>query len=189
MSDNKFKYSLVLMTSLMMAENSQAAPLLDVENNSNNSIPNNLFASRCPERVPTGNGDTIFSAHDYPQKYYQVTTTGGDLRLRETPGGKIVGSIPSGWQVYVAKFDSSRRWAYVRDRYSPSYYGHYSAPNFLSDGWVSVDYLQYLGQFCNKPRFFSLIPENTALTVLENDLSHNLWSSLETEVLDKLNQK
>ncbi|MBE9223494.1 hypothetical protein IQ215_12385 [Cyanobacterium stanieri LEGE 03274] len=191
MSDRKIKYSLALMASLMVAENSQAAQKTEVDNNSNQSIPHNLFASRCPERIPTRSGDTTFSVHDYPQKYYQVTTTTGDLRLRATPGGDIVGSIPSGWQVYVAKFDFSGRWAYVRDVYSPYYseYGWASAPNFRSDGWVSVDYLQYIGQFCSKPRFLSLMPENTILSIAENELSNHLWSSLETEILDKLNRK
>ncbi|AUC61886.1 hypothetical protein AA637_12345 [Cyanobacterium sp. HL-69] len=192
MNNNKLPYSLALMASLMVAENSQAAQKPEVEDNSHDSIPHNLFASRCPERIPTRSGDTTFSVHDYPQRYYQVTTSAGDLRLRANPGGRIVGSIPSGWQVYVAKFDSSGRWAYVRDRYSPYYdtqYGWASAPNFRSDGWVSVDYLQYLGQFCNKPLMLSLAPNNKVLDMTKDSFSNDIALSLEAEILDKLNQK
>lgn len=188
MINHKLQYSFALIASLALVEQSQAVQKQEVENN---SIPSNLIASRCPESIPTRSGGTTFSAHDFPQRYYQVTTSGGDLRLRATPGGRIVGSIPSGWQVYVAKFDSSGRWAYVRDVNSPYYseFGFFDAPNFRSDGWVNVDYLRYLGQFCNKPWRLSLIPENNPLKLTENTIADNLWSNLETEILDKLNQK
>ncbi|MGY6530823.1 MAG: hypothetical protein ACXITR_12945 [Cyanobacterium sp.] len=189
MNKGKLQCSLALMASLMVAENTQAAQKPEIENNSQNSIPNNLLASRCPERMTARSGGTIFTTHDFPQRYYQVTTSAGELRLRATPGGRIVGGIPNGWQVYVAKFDSSGRWAYVRHVSSPYYYGFYSAPNFNSDGWVSIDFLRYMGQFCDKPLIFSLTPETNVLGMADDSFPNDIAFNLETEILDKLNQK
>ncbi|MDC0833319.1 SH3 domain-containing protein [Geitlerinema sp. CS-897] len=86
----------------------------------------------------------------FPGEYARVSTRNTDLNVRQTPGGRIVGSIPRGWEVLVRETDRSGRWVFVTSHYGSGsvYFG--SAPNF-NEGWVSADYLTFLGSYCDKP--------------------------------------
>ncbi len=150
-----------------------------------NSSPNPLLLSGlCPEiagRSPEGY-DTS-SAFKYSQRWAQVKTSSGSLNIRSSPNGAVIGEIPNGWQVVVGKYDSTRRWAYVLSDYRPDQRtGFASAPNFRSYGWVSVDYLAPLGEYCAKPLKLSLLPSSQ----LTAESKHQV--SLEDIMLAWLNQ-
>lgn len=78
--------------------------------------------------------------------------------MRQSPNGRVIGSIPSGWNVIVLEWSLDGAWARVGShfsRYSDSYqigaqtyFG--GAPNF-SNGWVSAAYLKDQGRLCQKP--------------------------------------
>jgi hypothetical protein len=86
--------------------------------------------------------------------YARVTTQGDDLRVRATPNGDVIGSIPNGWEVIVQERDTTGNWARVTSHYGERFgndgpaFG--SAPNFRN-GWVSTDFLTDLGFSCDKP--------------------------------------
>ena len=178
MMNQKIKYFVVFTTSLLITQQAEATQPIENNNTQNLNPETNLISYRCQE-------DYNFLTDS--QEFYEISTRGGDIRIRATPGGRIIGAIPDGWQVYVTRFNNSGRWAYIRDVYSPSYPYFWNAPNFNSDGWVSVDYLEYLGEYCNKPSRLSLLPENLPIAVNQDNLSDTIWHSLETEILAKLN--
>ena len=48
----------------------------------------------------------------FPKYYSQVTTNNGDpLRVRATPDGRAIGTIPDGWQVIVLEWSRNGVWA------------------------------------------------------------------------------
>jgi hypothetical protein len=173
--NQKLKYFIVITTSLLIAQSAQAFQSTESQKPTTNP-QKNLISSKCSNE----------GLLKYPQKFYQVKTESTSLSIRATPGGRVIGLVPSGWQIYVSKFDRTGRWAYIRDIYSP-YYFFGSAPDFRSDGWVNVDYLQYLGQYCDKPNRLSLLPENLPVAVNTDNLTDTIWHSLASEMLSKLN--
>lgn len=84
----------------------------------------------------------------FPGEYARVSTRNTPLNVRETPGGPVIGSIPRGWEVVVQT--QSGNWAYVTHHSGAGRRSFPSAPYFR-DGWVSMDYLTFLGAYCNKP--------------------------------------
>lgn len=168
-----------------------------------------IASPKCP--LKTSNKDDeegIYSVFPYPQKFAEIRTKSDSLALRDTPNGRLIGTIPNEWQVVVKKYDETGKWAYVQDVRSPyspeqippelqnyafhdwtwnidNIYG--SAPNFNSDGWVSVDYLVPLGEYCTKPKYLALLSSDLPLKLNEENLADTIWHSLETEMLSKLN--
>lgn len=88
----------------------------------------------------------------FPQYYSRVTTNQGDpVRVRATPAGRTIGSIPDGWSVVVLEWTRNGVWARVTSHFGDvSGYGFASA-EYFRDGWVSAAYLKDLGRFCDKP--------------------------------------
>ncbi|MEB3225268.1 MAG: SH3 domain-containing protein [Synechococcus sp.] len=102
--------------------------------------PPALVAQTCP-----------YSWQPQPQRYAKVITQSTNLRIRSTPGGRVIGSIPKGWNVVVLGKSANGAWTRITSHFgAPSYYTFYSAPDFR-EGWVSSQYLQDLGSFCDKP--------------------------------------
>lgn len=187
--NSKIKYLVLISFSLFITEEVKAYENLS-NNNQKVNDKTDLVSYKCPQKLIGGNGDTVYSDLANSQKFYQIKTDSGALRIRSTPGGDIIGAIPSGWQVYVAKFDYTKRWAYIRDINSPYYntsYGFGSAPDFRSDGWVSVDHLVYLGEYCTKPSRLALLPSDLPISFHNDSLFDTLSHSLETEILAKFN--
>lgn len=87
----------------------------------------------------------------FPQYYSRVQTNQGDpLRVRATPAGRTIGSIPNGWAVVVLEWSRNGVWARVTSHFGNVPNGFASA-EFFRDGWVSAAYLKDLGRFCEKP--------------------------------------
>ncbi len=83
--------------------------------------------------------------------YARVATQSNPLRVRATPGGQVIGSIPKGWVVVVLEKSGNGEWTKVTSHYGDlGDYGFGSAPDFRT-GWVASRYLQPLGDFCEKP--------------------------------------
>ena len=60
-------------------------------------------------------------------EYYVYTENGKGLNVRETPGGKVVGSLKYGSRIYVETF-SDENWALITFRYDNGYgMGDYAA--------------------------------------------------------------
>lgn len=187
----KIKYLVLVSLSLLITQQVKALQNSSNNNNQNPNIETNLISYKCAKEFKGKDGYPVYSDLVNSQKFYQIRTESGPLRIRSTPGGDIVGEIPSGWQVYVAKLDQTKRWAYIRDINSPYYdtlFGFGSAPNFRSDGWVSVDYLVYLGEFCTKPNRLALLPSDLPISFNNDDLFDTISHSLEAEILAKFNQ-
>jgi Bacterial SH3 domain/Bacterial pre-peptidase C-terminal domain len=96
----------------------------------------------CPEYSLAGN-------------YAQVRTQDSSpLRVRATPNGRVIGAIPSGWQVIVYETDSTGNWTRIGSHFGEEVdqyqEGFGSAPDFRA-GWVSTTYLRSLGYSCDKP--------------------------------------
>lgn len=89
---------------------------------------------------------------DFPQYYSRVQTNQGDpLRVRATPAGRTIGSIPDGWAVVVLEWSRNGVWARVTSHFgNVDPYGFASA-EYFREGWVSAGYLKDLGRFCEKP--------------------------------------
>ena len=84
------------------------------------------------------------------QPYAQVITDNDPLSLRETPGGRIIGVIPSGWAVVTLEQSPDGQWTRVTNQYG--YIGNYTFDYPEQDSaWVSSRYLEDLGEFCEKP--------------------------------------
>ncbi|MBD1909054.1 MULTISPECIES: pre-peptidase C-terminal domain-containing protein [unclassified Leptolyngbya] len=90
--------------------------------------------------------------YSYEGFYARVTTRDGDnVRVRATPNGRVIGSIPSGWEVIVQERDSTGNWTRVTSHYGEGDINVFvSAPNF-ENGWVSTAFLTDLGYSCDKP--------------------------------------
>ncbi len=93
------------------------------------------------------------------QTYARVITERDPLRIRATPNGRGIGSVPKGWAVVVLGRDASGQWTRIT-----SHFGQYtngaefaSAPYFR-DGWVSSRFLRNLGDFCEKPMAMGVAP-------------------------------
>jgi hypothetical protein len=181
----KLKFLAILTLPMLATQEVRATKPQEIENNASSSPNQNLLSEKCPSEIPGRDGYPVYTKLKYSQNFFAVRTQEGELRLRESPGGRAIGSIPSGWQVYVAKYDSSRRWAYVRD--SKGAYSYGSAPNFTSDGWVSIDYLVPLGEYCAKPNELALLPADLPIALSDENLP-DIWHTLEVELLDKLNR-
>lgn len=89
---------------------------------------------------------------DFPQYYSRIQTNQGDpLRVRATPAGRVIGSIPDGWAVVVLEWTRNGVWARVTSHFgNVGPYGFASA-EYFREGWVSAAYLKDLGRFCDKP--------------------------------------
>lgn len=86
-----------------------------------------------------------------PKLYARVITKRDPLRVRSSPNGRIIGSIPRGWAVVVERKDSTGRWVRVTSHFGDlDGFVFPSAPDF-SAGWVSASFLQNLGSHCEKP--------------------------------------
>jgi hypothetical protein len=93
------------------------------------------------------------------QHYARVITERDPLRIRATPNGRAIGSVPKGWAVVVLERDPSGQWTRIT-----SHFGEYtndaefaSAPYFR-DGWVATRFLRDLGEFCEKPMAMGVAP-------------------------------
>jgi hypothetical protein len=102
----------------------------------------------------------------FPKYYVRIQTNSGEpLRVRSTPAGTPIGSIPSGWAVRVLEWSRNGYWVKVtsgpydipdssfartqgQGRNRVSVFG--SAPDFR-EGWVSAGFVRDLGRFCEKP--------------------------------------
>jgi hypothetical protein len=189
--NQKLKYFVLVSISLLITQQVNALENRAITNNQNLTLQDNLISYKCPNELKGKDGYSVYSSLKSSQKFYQVRTESGELRIRKTPGGNIIGAIPNGWQVYVAKFDRTRKWAYIRDVNSPYYntdYGFGSAPNFRSDGWVSTDHLIYVGEYCAKPNLLALLPDDLPISLKDEHLEEGIWYSLQTEILAKLNE-
>ncbi|MEB3290738.1 MAG: SH3 domain-containing protein [Leptolyngbya sp.] len=93
------------------------------------------------------------------QPYARVITERDPLRIRATPNGRVIGSVPPGWAVVVLGRDRSGQWTKIT-----SHFGEYSnEPGFASapdfrNGWVATRFLRNLGDFCDKPMASGLAP-------------------------------
>lgn len=88
---------------------------------------------------------------DKPKPFARVVTQRDPLRVRSSPNGRIIGSIPKGWAVVVVRKDLTGRWVRVASHFgevNAPIFG--SAPNFRS-GWVAANFLQDIGTHCEKP--------------------------------------
>lgn len=87
--------------------------------------------------------------------YVRVVTQGDALRVRESPNGTIIGSIPNGWAVVEAKRDRTGQWVRVTTHYVDvgefDEINYASAPNFKT-GWVAARFVKKIGTFCDKPQ-------------------------------------
>jgi hypothetical protein len=150
-----------------------------------NLLPNVVLASRrCPEIAGRNrSGLEVYSAGKFSQRWAQVSTRSGSLNIRSAPNGRVIGRIPSGWQVIVGRYDTSKRWAYIYSKYGDTGYTYafMSAPGFRRAGWVSVDYLVPLGQSCAKPLELSLLPNPQPIAAAD------VRTSLEDTILAWIN--
>jgi hypothetical protein len=120
----------------------QGAYTLMVQGSGQASDPVSQSPQSCPE-------------YSFSGKYSQIRTRDGSpLRVRATPNGRVIGAIPSGWQVLVYETDATGNWTRIGSHFGPEFdryeMGFGSAPDFRA-GWVSTAYLVSLGYSCNKP--------------------------------------
>lgn len=115
--------------------------------------PQPLAQAACPDEWQTR------------QPYARVITERDPLRIRATPNGQVIGSVPKGWAVVVLERDASGQWTRIT-----SHFGQYtndaefaSAPYFR-DGWVSSQFLRPLGDFCEKPMAMGVAPLVSQMT-------------------------
>jgi hypothetical protein len=142
---------------------------------------NPMLAGRlCPEKLgKKPDGSVIYSQLKYSQRWVQVRTRSGSLNLRATPNGRVIGAIPSGWQVIVGRYDPSRKWAYVYPKFGDgSGYLFWSAPKFRSSGWVSADFLVPLGEACAKPLDMALVPHLQIAATTQPEVRESLEDAL-----------
>ena len=86
-----------------------------------------------------------------PQAYARIITQEDPLRIRATPGGRIIGAVPKGWAVVVLEVNGTGDWTKITSHFGdPGEFGFGSAPSFR-EGWVASRYLAALGDFCEKP--------------------------------------
>ena len=89
---------------------------------------------------------------DFPQYYSRVTTNQGDpLRIRATPAGRTIGSVPDGWAVVVLEWTRNGVWARVTSHFGDMAGEGFASAEYFRDGWVAAAYLKDLGRFCDKP--------------------------------------
>ncbi len=90
--------------------------------------------------------------HKSPRPYSRVTTQGGTVNVRSGPNGRVIGSIPNGWQVITVRKDATGRWTNIISHFIDDVgpVGFANAPRFRN-GWVSTSFLRALGRFCDKP--------------------------------------
>lgn len=186
--NQKLKYFVLVSISVLITQQVNALENWAITEQPNLTLQDNLISYKCPNELKGKDGYSVYSLLKNSQKFYQVKTQSGELRIRKTPGGNIIGAVPSGWQVYVAKFDRTGKWAYIKDVNSPYYGFYYSAPNFRSDGWVSTDHLIYLGEYCAKPNLLALLPDDLPISLKDEDSEEGIWYSLQTEILAKFNE-
>jgi hypothetical protein len=87
----------------------------------------------------------------FPKFYSRVRTNQGDpLRVRSTPNGKPIGSIPDKWAVVVLEWSRNGVWARVTSHWNDDSPRFGSASDFRG-GWVAAAYLEDIGRFCEKP--------------------------------------
>ncbi|MEC4804621.1 MAG: hypothetical protein SAJ12_01965 [Jaaginema sp. PMC 1079.18] len=111
------------------------------------------------------------------RRYARVNTRSSDLRIRSTPGGRIIGSVPKGWSVVVAERSSTGTWTRISENY-PSV----SAPN-LRNGWVATRFLQDLGMLCQKP----MAAVTTPLLAAENSQQYTAqedWTEIAERIVE-----
>lgn len=107
-----------------------AVALTDVD------APQPLAQAACPSKWQTR------------QTYARVITERDPLRIRATPNGRVIGSVPKGWAVVVLGRDASGQRTRITSHFGQARFD--SAPYFR-DGWVSSRFLRNLGDFCEKP--------------------------------------
>jgi len=128
-----------------------AVALVDVDS------PQPLAQAACPNEWQTR------------QTYARVITERDPLRIRATPNGRVIGSVPKGWAVVVLERDASGQWTRIT-----SHFGQYTTdPEFASapyfqDGWVSSQFLRTLGDFCEKPMAMGVAPLFSSMTITPN---------------------
>jgi hypothetical protein len=89
---------------------------------------------------------------DFPNYYSRVTTNKGDpLRIRNTPAGKTIGSVPNGWAVVVLEWSRNGVWARITSHFGDVGEFPFASAESFRDGWVAAAYLKDLGRFCDKP--------------------------------------
>lgn len=135
--------SLVVLGGLSQSQNAFAAEVQEPETGRS---PHSLAQTprSCPEFSRPGN-------------FAQIRTRDGDpLRVRSSPNGRVIGAIPSGWQVIVYATDATGNWTRIGSHFGPEFdrsspnFGFGSAP-FFRAGWVSTPFLVNLGFSCDKP--------------------------------------
>ncbi|MEM9502360.1 MAG: SH3 domain-containing protein [Cyanobacteria bacterium P01_E01_bin.43] len=85
------------------------------------------------------------------QAYARIITQEDPLRIRATPGGRVIGAVPKGWAVVVLEVNNTGDWTKITSHFGdPGEFGFASAPSFR-EGWVASRYLAALGDFCEKP--------------------------------------
>lgn len=117
---------------------------------------------------------------DCSETYARVITERDPLRIRATPNGRVIGSVPKGWAVVVLERDPSGQWTRIT-----SHFGEYtddalmiSAPDFRN-GWVSSQFLRHLGDFCGKPMSMDLV---TPLVSAATDSPNADWLALGDDI-------
>lgn len=130
-----------VLLSVFGLKSSPAVALADID------APQPLAQAACPNQWQTR------------QTYARVVTERDPLRIRATPNGQVIGSVPKGWAVVVLERDASGQWTRIT-----SHFGEYtdeanigSAPYFRN-GWVATQFLRNLGDFCEKPMASGLTP-------------------------------
>jgi len=160
-------FGIIALTSLYLisAKNSSATSkiVLDLENLTllplENQNDNLQITQNCEEGKKS-------------QQYVQVITLQGEsLEVRSSPDGRVIGAIPSGWNVISLRQDATGRWTQIADHHTVLYGGNLfegatyfrSAPLFRK-GWLKSSSLKNVGQHCDKPvSLQSLYPQRTQM--------------------------
>lgn len=86
-----------------------------------------------------------------PQAYARVVTQTDPLRIRATPGGRIIGAVPKDWAVVVLEVNDTGEWTKITSHFGDLGNVGFASASSFRDGWVASRYLNALGEFCEKP--------------------------------------
>lgn len=141
-----------LLFSLIGARIARAIPSTSL---SQDEVPP-TYANRVPSRSPETISQACPESWQRRQRYAKVVTQRTPLLIRATPGGRIIGSVPKGWNVVVLERSSNGAWTRITHHFADPAYPSSHFPIFgtapdLQEGWVSTQYLRDLGDFCKKP--------------------------------------